>query len=201
MSNSIVRRDDGALLHRSRTDRARATDGLSEFLVFTLGDERMALPLAAVQEILKNVQVTEVPRARPDVVGILSVRGRITTILDLRVRLGMPNADATRHTRVLLVQGGEEVLGLVVDEVLHVVRLRDEEVESAAVVAADLPEHVLGLGRPRRGRGEGRLAQRAPEPGPIVPKTGLSRGKSSEAQEETEVIVLLDPVSLLRSRS
>lgn len=165
-----------------RTDRIRpAGETISEFLVFTLGTARMGLPLESVQEILKPVPITHVPRAAHDVLGILSVRGRITTVLDLRRRLGQPTAPTTRHTRILLVAGAEETMGLVVDTVLHVVRLRDDEIEGAGVVAADLPEHVLGLGRPRR-----RDAVR-----------GVVGGETKDGGE-VEVIVLLDPSPLLR---
>jgi purine-binding chemotaxis protein CheW len=178
----------------SRTDRARASDGLSEFLVFLIGTERMGLPLASVQEIRKITQVTDVPRSRHDVLGILSVRGRITTVLDLRRRLLMPDVVATRQSRILLVAGADEILGLVVDEVLHVVRLRDDEIESAAVVATDLPEHVMGLGRPRRGRTE---VVRGVSGARDLEARAKRGGDAADAQD-AEVLVLLDPVALLR---
>lgn len=188
MSGALVKRDTMLPAVRGgRAERLRTGESISEFLVFTLGTaparvERMALPLESVQEILKPTAVTNVPRAPRDIVGILSVRGRITTVIDLRRRLGMPGDGATRHTRILLVKGRDEVMGLVVDAVLHVVRLRDDEIEPAAVVGSDLPEHVHGLGRPRRKDAvRGVVGQEA-------------RGEASEA----EVIVLLDPVPLLR---
>ncbi|AKF08568.1 chemotaxis protein CheW [Sandaracinus amylolyticus] len=190
MSNGPLVKQQGSMmpanLRGPRTDRIRSAataEVITEFLVFTLGSARMGLPLASVQEILKMVAITEVPRASHDVLGILSVRGRITTVLDLRRRLGQPSVEPTRHTRILLVAGSDETLGLVVDTVLHVVRLREDEIEASSVVAADLPEHVLGLGRPRR-----RDAVRG------VVGASDTKGDSGEA----EVIVLLDPDPLLR---
>lgn len=196
-------------LRGPRTDRIRGTapaESISEFLVFTLGTARMGLPLASVQEILKMVAITEVPRAPHDVLGILSVRGRITTVLDLRRRLGQPSIEPTRHTRILLVAGADETLGLVVDTVLHVVRLREDEIEGSSVVAADLPEHVLGLGRPRRRdavrgvagtgvAGSGMAGSGVVSSGVVSSGSGADvRGEAGEA----EVIVLLDPDPLLR---
>lgn len=172
-----------AAVRGTRGDGIRAAnEAVQEFLVFTLGAAQMGLPLPSVREILKLVPITEVPRAAHDVLGILSVRGRITTIIDLRARLGQPSVQPTRHTRILLVAGDGETLGVVVDTVRHVVRLRADEIESSHVVSADLPDHVLGLGRPRR-----RDAVRG-----VVGQD--SRGEASEA----EVIVLLDPEALLR---
>ncbi|MFO0683552.1 MAG: chemotaxis protein CheW [Sandaracinus sp.] len=134
-----------------RAERLRAVnEDVREFLVFSLGDELMGMPLASVREILKVVPVTQVPRAPAHVLGILSVRGRITTVLDLRRRLRMPPAPTTRHARILLVQTKDEIMGARVDAVHHVERLREDEIEPAAIAGGDLPDHVLGIGRPRR---------------------------------------------------
>lgn len=164
-----------------RLDRVRAGEGIAEYLVFQLGPERMGLPLGSVREILKLTVPTAVPRAPHDVLGILSVRGRITTVLDLRRRLGMPDGVPTRFARVLLVEGGDEVMGLLVDEVLHVVRLRPDEIEAAGVVGADLPEHVAGLGRPRREAAR-----------------GVGKDVKADPADGAEVLVLLDPGPLLK---
>lgn len=141
-----------------------------EFLAFGLMGERFALPLASIREILKLGLITEVPRAKPHVLGILSVRGRITTVVDLRRRLRMVAAEPTKQSRILLVAGAEEVVGLLVDEVHQVYRLHEEEIELAAVVAGDLSEYVLGIGRP---------------------------GSAEESGEE-DILILLDPEPLLR---
>lgn len=158
-----------ALARRSESALARS-EGVREYLVFRVGDDVMGLPLASVKEILKLAPITEVPRASPEIVGILSVRGRITTILDLRRVLRLPDAPVPRSARILLVEQGEEVLGLRVDSVTQVVRLLEKEIEPAGVIGGGLSEHVTGIGRP--GSREGR---------------------------EENVIVLLDPVALLRS--
>jgi purine-binding chemotaxis protein CheW len=168
-----------------RRDDRGARDGIHEFLGFVLGTGRMGLPLGSVREILKPGAMTPVPRAPHDVLGILSVRGRIITVIDLRRRLGLPTAAWTRLTRILLVDGGTEVMGVLVDAVLHVLRLRDDEIEQASAVAADMPDHVLGVGRPRRGR-ESRA------------KAATGEGREASAADDVDFVVLLDPVALLR---
>ena len=163
-----------ARVHAARGERLRAvTEDVREFLVFSLGDELMGLPLASVREILKVVPVTQVPRVASDVLGILSVRGRITTVLDLRRRLRMPPVPATRHARILLVQTKDEIMGARVDAVHHVERLREDEIEPPTVAGTDLPDHILGIGRPRRVR------------------------SGTESDSASTVIVLFDPHALL----
>ena len=158
-----------ALARRSESALARS-EGVREYLVFRIGDDVMGLPLASVKEILKLAPITEVPRASAEIVGILSVRGRITTILDLRRVLHLPDAPVPRGARILLVEHGDEVLGLRVDSVTQVVRLLEKEIEPAGAIGGGLSEHVTGLGRP-----------------------------SNREGREENVIVLLDPVALLRS--
>jgi purine-binding chemotaxis protein CheW len=174
MSNDLVKGKTVLPMRISpRGERLRAVaDEVREFLVFSVGDDLMGLPLASVREILKLVPVTEVPRAPADVLGILSVRGRITTVFDLRKRLRMPAASPTRHARILLIEAKDEIMGARVDAVHHVERLREDEIEPAGVVGGELPDHIIGLGRPRRARGEA-------------------------DDSATTVIVLLDPATLL----
>lgn len=165
MSNAIAPRSESSLV--------AAPEVTHDFLSFGLGEERFALPLGAVREILKVSPITPVPRARPYILGILSVRGRITTIMDLRRRLRMPSTGASKASRILLVDGGEEIIGLLVDEVYTVTRLGEEEIEMAATVAGDLSEYVFGIGRPG--------------------------GIALEESERDDILILLDPEPLLRS--
>ena len=174
MSDALVRRPTE--LPRSISPAELAALRVREFLAFVVNDETFALPLQAVREILKPPPVTPVPRAKHEVIGIISVRGRITTVLDLRRRLRVAERPSGKHTRVLLVDGGDEVLGLLVDRVLQVYRLTEEEIEVAGVVGGDLSEHVYGIGRPRGG------AQRS----------------SKQMLDEEEILILLEPGPLLR---
>ncbi len=170
--SELTRRDSSPpVSSRTKGRSERRREDVREFLAFGLNGERFALPLASIREILKVAPVTEVPRSRPWVLGILSVRGRITTIIDLRLRLRMPSRDPVKQSRILLVDGGEEIIGLLVDEVFQVYRLSADEVELAAVVAGDMSEYVLGIGRP---------------------------GVVEEGQSPEDILVLLDPEPLLR---
>lgn len=178
MSDEVVKRDTVA---PSASIAPRESSGIQrvrarEFLGFVIDEAIYALPLQAVREILKVPPVTDVPRAPEDVLGVISVRGRITTVVDLRRRLRVEARPTDKHSRVLLVDSGDEIIGLLVDEVLQVYRLADDEIEFAGVVGSDLSEHVLGIGRPRaRGARE---------------REGV--------EDPNEILILLDPGPLLR---
>jgi len=121
-----------------------------EFLAFVLAGELYGVELTRIREILSPPPITIVPRASSDVIGVCSVRGLLVTVLDLRRRLDLEEAPASRRSRILLteVESGE-VLGLYVDEVRQVMRLTENEIEPAnQVLGGDVSEHVLGIGRP-----------------------------------------------------
>ncbi len=164
---------------REGEPRARANETAYEFLAFRLASETYAVPLAGVQEILKPPAITRVPRAPYDVLGIVSVRGRVTTVLDLRRRLRVAEAPVDKHTRVLLVDAGDEVLGLLVDSVLQVYRLYEDEVELASAVSGDMNEYVMGIGRPRAVR-------------------TLGRSSSQDRDDPNDILILLAIEPLLK---
>jgi purine-binding chemotaxis protein CheW len=160
--------------------------GVREFLAFVLATETYALPLSCVREIMRVPTITEVPRAAPEVLGIVSVRGQVTTLIDLRRRLHVEAAPVGSRTRVLLVDQGDEILGLLCDRVLQVHRLSENEVEMSSVLGADASSYVMGIGRPgQRTRGGDNSRE--------------VRAKSAAGNEE--ILILLDPIALLKRQA
>jgi purine-binding chemotaxis protein CheW len=184
MSEMLARRETKSTQRRrdaTATLRAHG-ENVRELLAFEIATETYALALDAVREILKPPPVTPVPRAPRDVLGVISVRGRITTVIDLRSRLRAHTSDIDKHTRVLLVDDGDEIIGLLVDRVLQVYRLSDEEIELASVVSGDMSEYVIGIGRPHKLR-----HVRSERTGP-----------GGSAVSAADILILLDHVELMR---
>jgi purine-binding chemotaxis protein CheW len=121
-----------------------------EYLAFKLGTDTYAVPIGEVREILKLPPVTEVPRAPNEIVGVVSVRGLLVTVISLRARLRLQPYETARKGRILLAMGAhDEVIGLYVDEVLQVYRLAESEIEVAAtVLGGRLGDYIVGIGRP-----------------------------------------------------
>lgn len=157
-----------------------------EYLAVGLAGDVYALPLSSIREILMPQPVTEVPRAPDVVLGIFSVRGRVTTLIDLRRRLGLPQQAITGRSRVLLVDGGQETIGLLVDSVSQVHRLVTTQIEPASSIGGALSDHVVGIGRP--GIDQHHAAADA---------AGTLSGQGSTTASR-ELLILLDPESLLK---
>jgi purine-binding chemotaxis protein CheW len=164
---------------RDAETKNRSEEVMYEVLAFKLASETYALPLDGVQEILKPPRITRVPRAAHEILGIVSVRGRVTTVIDLRRRLHVREAPFDKNTRVLLIDAGKEVLGVLVDAVLQVYRLYEDEVELASAVGSDLNEYVMGIGRPRAVR-------------------TLGRASGTEREDPNDILILLNVEPLLR---
>jgi purine-binding chemotaxis protein CheW len=125
-----------------------------EYLAFVLAGETYAVQIANVEAILKPPPITDVPRAPRTVLGVISVRGKLVTVVDLRRRFRLHEGPVDRKTRVLLCHvGGGEQVGLLVDEVQQVWRLAGEEIEPANVLGGEQPAHIAGIGRPADANG------------------------------------------------
>jgi len=118
-----------------------------ECLLFLLGGDPYALPIGVVLEILRLLPITEVPRAPAGVAGLASVRGQLITVLDPRPRLGLPDRPRDRKTRVLLVDAGDEIVGILVEEVRGVQRYDPGQIEPPQVLGGEPPAHVAGVAR------------------------------------------------------
>jgi purine-binding chemotaxis protein CheW len=88
-----------------------------QLATFHVADMCLALDIGLIQEIIRDVKVTPVPHAPPQVRGVINLRGEVTTVIDLRQVLGLPALDTTSDTQTLIVRSSGESIGLIVDRV------------------------------------------------------------------------------------
>lgn len=148
MSDLMTRKVEG----RSAMQRADELGKRVEYLAFLLATEAYAIEIGTIVEILKPLPITEVPRADPGVVGVMSVRGRLVTVVDLKRRFRLTRTfSMNKKSRILLVDVADEQIGLLVDEVIQVYRLAESDIEPPDVLGSEQPPHVVGIGRPQGG--------------------------------------------------
>jgi purine-binding chemotaxis protein CheW len=104
-----------------------------KYLTFALADEEYGLPVLKVREIIKMMEITQVPKVPPHVKGVINLRGKVIPIVDLRLKFGFPPQEATERTCIIVVDsalnGGRGSLGFVVDGVSEVMNITAEEIE------------------------------------------------------------------------
>lgn len=101
-----------------------------EYVTVRIGRQLFGVPVTEVREVFSPQGVTVVPKAPPEIAGLLNLRGRIVTAIDARCRLGLP-ASEQKDTRMALgMEHGTELFGILVDEVGEVMRLKEDTLES-----------------------------------------------------------------------
>ena len=99
-----------------------------QLATFYVGDILLGVDIRQVQEINRQLGVTEVPHSSNFVRGVINLRGDVATVIDLRTILGLPSAEVTRESRNLIVHSQEESIGFLVDRISHRPGRRDRPV-------------------------------------------------------------------------
>lgn len=100
---------------------------------FYVRDALCALDAAGVQEVIRVDSVTSVRHAPAEVVGVINLRGKIVTLLDLGTILGFGKSVATRESRIFIIEDRSEFLGILVDSVSEVIEVEPGPGESLPV--------------------------------------------------------------------
>src|ERR1700754_3884987 len=103
--------------------------GITEFVTAMIGGQLFGLPISRVQDVFMPDRLTRVPLASDDVAGVLNLRGRIVTAIDMRARLGLPKHDDGRPPMAVGVDMRGESYGLLIDNIGEVLKLPNESRE------------------------------------------------------------------------
>jgi purine-binding chemotaxis protein CheW len=112
-------------------------DQVLQWVTYRLGEETYGINVMQVQEVLRHTEIAPVPGAPDYVLGIINLRGNVVTVIDTRARFGLPPADVTDNTRIVIIESDEQVVGILVDSVAEVVYLKSSEIDSAPNVGTE----------------------------------------------------------------
>lgn len=99
---------------------------ITEYVTTMIGGQLFGLPISRVQDVFMPERLTRVPLASNDVAGVLNLRGRIVTAIDMRARLGLPKEETGRPPMAVGVELRGESYGLLIDSIGEVMKLPDE---------------------------------------------------------------------------
>jgi purine-binding chemotaxis protein CheW len=104
-----------------------------KYLTFALADEEYGLPVLRVREIIKMMDITEVPQVPAHIKGVLNLRGKVIPVVDLRLKFGFAQGEVTPRTCIIVVEvalaAGRVMMGIIVDHVLDVLNVVADEIE------------------------------------------------------------------------
>jgi len=119
---------------------------------FRVGQETFGVSISLVHEIVRVPEITAVPEAPDFVEGVINLRGKIISVLDLRKRFGEKEVSANKKNRILVVEVDGKMVGLIVDSASEVLKVPDTEI--------DVPPHIYQEGELNYVTGVGKLRGR-----------------------------------------
>lgn len=111
-------------------------DAIRQWVSFVLGKQTYAIDVMRVQEVLRPMEITPVAGSPYPVLGIINIRGNIISVVDARRCLGLTSVEVTDHSRIILVEFNDQVIGVMVDKVGEVLQLRQSQIESTPSLAS-----------------------------------------------------------------
>jgi len=118
-------------------------DSTLELTSFLVGDLLCGIENSRIREISNIRTITPVHHAPPEVCGVVNLRGQIMTVIDMGLRFGRQPVQTSRQTRILVVNDGQEDIGLMVDAVEDVVSASREELEPPPSNVAGTSGHLF----------------------------------------------------------
>src|SRR5579862_8185060 len=139
-----------AVEEKSAAKIANALGG--KYLTFALSQEEYGLPVLKVREIIKVMDITQVPQVPGHVRGVINLRGKVIPVVDLRLKFGFPSEACTERTCIIVVDvdlpSGKVMMGIVVDSVSEVLNLTGTEIDAPPAFGDQVStEYMLGLAK------------------------------------------------------
>ena len=121
---------------------------LIQLVTFSIGEEEFGVNILQVQEIIRTMDITRVPRAPEFVEGVINLRGKVIPIVDMRSRFGLSHKEHDKYTRIIVIEIEMIIVGFVVDSVSEVLRIPANSVQPPPPVVAGLEsDYIDGVGK------------------------------------------------------
>lgn len=110
---------------------------LLRWVTFKLGQEIYGVNVMQVREVLRYTDIAPVPGAPSYVLGIINLRGNVVTVIDTRLRFGLPPSEVTDNTRIMIIESDKNVVGILVDSVAEVADLNISDIDDTPNVGTE----------------------------------------------------------------
>src|SRR5258707_5107251 len=104
-------------------DNKATGDQVTEYVTAMIGGQLFGLPISRVQDVFMPDRITRVPLSAPEIAGVLNLRGRIVTVIDMRRRLGLPPRAGDKRLMAVGIELKGESYGLLIHTVVEVMKV------------------------------------------------------------------------------
>ena len=122
-------------------------DDIVQLVGFIIGDEEYAVPILAIQEIIKPFAWTRVPQVPSYVLGVFNLRGSVIPLIDLRLKFGLSSLKHNEETRFIVMRHGDDVAGFVIDRLTMAIRIKKENIGPAPDTVNGDDTMIDGVGK------------------------------------------------------
>ncbi len=123
------------------------SDDLKQYIVVTLGKEEYGINIQYVQNIVRMINITRVPKAPYYIKGVVNLRGEIIPVMSVRLKFDLEDDVFGNDTRIIFVKVEGNEIGLIVDEVKEVISLTNDDIDIIASDANEEENYVFGVGK------------------------------------------------------
>ncbi len=121
---------------------------IKQYVGFILGNEKYAISITDVEEIIRLTEITPVPKAPDFIEGIINLRGRVIPVADLKKRINLGEANYDDKTRIVVVMLREKRMGLIIDSVEEIIRIESDQIEQAPALTMSMDaSYVEGVAK------------------------------------------------------
>ena len=122
-------------------------ENIVQLVGFVVGEEEFSVPILSIQEIIKPIEWTRVPRTPGYVLGVFNLRGTVIPLIDLRLKFGLPSEAMTENSRFIVMKNATETAGFVIDRLTEAIRLKKHEIGPAPETSMQEKTMIEGVGK------------------------------------------------------
>ena len=127
------------------SNSSQQTSATHQFVVFGLGGEQYALPIAQIQEVIRYTQPRAIASDLAGVTGVISLRGKIVPVGDFAARLGVQPTEPSEDSKIVIIETSSQTAGMIVDAVDEVLTINDDDLDPTGVAAGDIVRGIAKL--------------------------------------------------------
>ncbi|HQT90581.1 MAG TPA: chemotaxis protein CheW [Candidatus Kryptobacter bacterium] len=121
----------------------QSNEAIYQLVSFVIENEEFGVDILKVQEIIRTVEITRVPKSPEFVEGVINLRGKIVPVVDLRKRFGIARKERDNETRIIVVELVDKVVGFLVDKVKEVIRVEKSIIEPPPELTTNISTNYI----------------------------------------------------------
>lgn len=121
----------------------QSNEAIYQLVSFVIESEEFGVDILKVQEIIRTVEITRVPKSPEFVEGVINLRGKIVPVVDLRKRFGIARKERDNETRIIVVELVDKVVGFLVDKVKEVIRVEKSIIEPPPELTTNISTNYI----------------------------------------------------------